>query len=356
MKIGRLLVIAAILLVGTIIYINKFSGESNVDAKTGPPSNQPLEVSGIVVKAKEIEDRIFASGTLLANEEVEIRNEVPGRITAILFREGTRIKKGDLLITLYDEDLLAQQKKLGLQLEVAEKNEERQKDLLDINGISRQEYEQALNELNSLRADIELIRSQISKTQIRAPFDGIIGLKTVSTGAYLPVNTRIATVQSVDPIKLEFTVPERYRSMIADKTEISFTTESSEGIFRGEIYAFEPKIDLQTRSVLVRALCENRSLTLYPGSFANIEIPLKKINNAILIPTNALIPVFKGQKVYVLKAGKAENVMVETGMRNDSAIQVVSGIQEGDTVLVSGLMQMRPGMQVNVNIQNNFNN
>jgi membrane fusion protein (multidrug efflux system) len=299
-----------------------------------------------------VEDKIYASGTLIANEEVEIRNEIPGKVTAILFKEGTKVKKGDLLLTLYDDDLLAQLKKLELQQDILSKTEERQKDLLSIKGISQQEYDLSLNELNSLKADVELIQTNLSKTKIKAPFDGIIGLKTISSGAYIPVNTRITTIQAIDPIKLEFALPERYRSMISENTEIHFTTESAKGIFKGKTYAFEPKIDLQTRSVLVRAVCENKESKLFPGAFANIEIPLKKVEDAILIPTQALIPELKGQKVFVAKDGKANKVDVKTGMRNDSAIQIINGISEGDTVLITGIMQMRPGMPLRVTIKN----
>jgi membrane fusion protein (multidrug efflux system) len=178
----------------------------------------------------------------------------------------------------------------------------------------------------------------------------VIGLKTVSTGAFLSVNTKIATIQALDPVKLEFTIPEKYRSMINDETSVRFTTESSEGVFTGKIYAFEPKIDLQTRSVVVRAICPNKDLKLYPGAFAHIEIPLKKISSAIMIPTQALIPELKGQKVYISKAGNAEKVSVETGVRNDTSIQIISGIKEGDTLLTTGLMQIRPGMPLKIKL------
>ena len=288
----------------------------------------------------------------MANEEVELRNEIPGRITDILFQEGSNIRKGDLLLTIYDSDLKAQLKKLKLQRDVAQKTEERQKDLLAVNGISKQDYELSSNQLLTIDADIDLIESNLSKTKIRSPFDGIIGLKTISTGAFLPINTLIASIQEVQPIKLEFTIPERYRSMISDSTRVNFTTESSEGIFEGKIYAIEPKINLQTRSVFVRALCPNKNFKLYPGAFAHVEIPLNKIENAILIPTQALIPELKSQKVFISKNGKAEKVEVKTGMRNDSSIQITSGISVGDTVLITGIMQMRQGMPLKVHVKN----
>lgn len=351
MKTGRILLILAILFIGIVLYINKCSGPESAPADRSNAGKQALKVNGVIVQKGSLENLIYSSGTLMANDEVEIKNEIAGRITAIIFKEGSRVKKGDLLLTLFDDDLLAQLKKLELQKEIAEKSEARQRDLLAINGISQQDYDLALNQLNTLKADIELVRSQLSKTKITAPFDGVIGLKSVSQGAYLPTNTSIATIQSIDPVKLEFSLPERYRSMIHLNAEINFTTESSPGIFKGKIYAFEPKIDLKTRSVLVRAVCDNSNMKLFPGAFAHVEIPLKKDADAILIPTQAIVPDLKGQKVFISKDGKAEKITIQTGIRNDSAIQVISGLQTGDTLLVSGIMQMRPGMPINISIK-----
>jgi membrane fusion protein (multidrug efflux system) len=351
MKAGKILLLLGILLIGIIIYVNKCGGEKSEASLQKGNAPSTITVSGFVAASQPIEEKIYSSGTLIANEEVEIRNEIAGKITSILFKEGSQVKKGDLLVTIYDKDLRAQLKKLLSQKDIAEKSEERQKDLLAINGISQQEYEVSESELTSINADIELVKSNLSKTKIQSPFDGIIGLKAASAGSFLAANTRIATIQQVDPMKLDFSLPERYRPMIKDNSEINFTTESTEGIFTGKIFAFEPKIDLQTRSVLVRAICPNPKLNLFPGAFAHVEIPLKKLSNAILIPTQALVPELKGQNVFVSRNGKAEKAKVETGIRNDTAIQITSGIAAGDTILVTGLMQMRPGMSVKVNVK-----
>ena len=311
MKTGRILLLLGVIIIGILIFLNKIRNNKQELTNQNKGLQQPMLVNGLVITTQTIEDKIYASGTLLANEEVEIRNEVPGRVTALLFKEGKKVSHGELLLTLNNEDLTAKLKKLLLEKEIAQKTEERQKDLLSVNAISKQEYELSENHFQSINADIELIESDINKTRIKAPFDGIIGLKTVSAGAFLAGNTRIATIQSIDQIKLEFALPERYRSIINDDALINFTIESSEGIFSGNIYAFEPKIDLQTRSVLVRAICSNKELKLFPGAFAHVEIPLKKVENSILIPTQALIPELKGQKVYISKDGKAEKIVVD---------------------------------------------
>ncbi len=352
MKTGKLLLLTAIVLLGIVVYLNKCKSPQEGLPSASIKAQQPLLVTGIIARAGIFEEKIYSSGTILANEEVEIRNEIAGKITAIVFKEGSRVKKGDLLLTLYDDDLRAQLKKLELQQELNQKTVERQSDLLKVSGISQQDFELTMNQLHATEADLEIIRSQLSKTQIRAPFDGIIGLKSVSRGAFLAINTPIATIQSIDPVKLDFSLPERYKPMIVENSDIQFTTESTEGMFSGKIYAFEPKIDLKTRSVLVRAQCDNKDFKLFPGAFAHIEIPLQKISDAILIPTQALIPELKGQKVFISKNGKAEKVDVVTGARNDSAIRITSGIQVGDTILITGLMQAKPGSVLQVTIKN----
>lgn len=356
MKLGRLFLVLTLLLLGIIIYMNKCregkpnSAPSPQGGKPGSGPVQPLVVSGVVVSPSVVKDVIYASGTLLSNNEVELRNEMAGRLVHILFEEGRTVKKGDLLIKLYDEDLQAQLRKLEVDKAQAAKNLSRTKDLLDIKGVSQQDYEEALNVLNKITADLDLTRAQLSKTEIHAPFTGIIGLRTVSEGAFLAPNTRIATIQQIDPIKLEFSIPERYRESIQLGETVVFHVESASTEFLGKVYAYEPKIDLQTRSLTLRALCSNPGNVLLPGSFAKVNVPLKKIEQALMIPSQCVIPELKGQKVYIVHEARATPVKITIGLRNDSTVQVLTGLQIGDTVLSTGIMQMRPDMPVRVNV------
>ncbi|MFZ7116075.1 MAG: efflux RND transporter periplasmic adaptor subunit [Bacteroidota bacterium] len=352
MKTGRLLLILSLVLIGVTIYFKKCNNSDKAKAPDAAKGKQPLSVNGVIVSAEPLEYKLYSSGTVMANEEVQLRNEVQGRIIAINFKEGTKVKKGDLLVKLFDDDLKAQLKKLELQKELAEKSESRQKDLLEAKGISQQDFEIAQNNLNSIKADIEIIRSAISKTEIRAPFDGSIGLKSVSLGAFIAANTVIASIQDIDPLKIEFTVPERFRDQIAGNTEITFTSESAPGTFKGKIYAFEPRLDITTRSFTVRAICPNSDQRIFPGAFAHVTIPLKVIKDAIQVPTQSVIPELKGQSVYISEGGLAKKTMVETGIRSDSSIQITSGIQPGDTVLITGMMQVRPKVPLKITVVN----
>ncbi len=324
----------------------KGNDPANIPAAGGKA--QPLMVSAYIVKPQSITDKIIASGSVIANEQADIKNEIAGRVIHIYFKEGAKVNKGDMLVKIFDSDLQAQLKKLQLSEELSEKNEVRMQDLLKIQGISQQDYDAALNAVNSAKADIDLVKAQIEKTNIKAPFDGVIGLRTVSEGAFLIANTRIATMQEINPVKIDFTVPERYMNMIHAGDEITFTVEGSRDAFKGSVYAIEPSIDLSTRSLTIRALCPNNESKVLPGAFAHIEVPLREIKDAVMIPTQALIPQIKGQRVFIAKNGVAVSRDVETGLRNDSAIQIVKGLEAGDSVLVTGLLALRPDQPLKI--------
>jgi len=309
---------------------------------------QTTIVNAYVVKPQNLDNKIYISGTVLANEEVVLLPEVPGKIVSINFTEGNKVSKGELLVKINDADLQAQLKKLQLQEKLASDNEAREKKLLDVNGISQMEYDGILTQLNTVKADVQFTQAQISKTEIHAPFDGVIGLKYVSEGSYISPTVKIASIQQTDPVKIDFSIPEKYSSLVEKGDSIRFTLQGSEEKFGGKIYAIEPKIDMNTRTVQLRAISKNKEGKIFPGSFAKIELILKQSPNSILIPTEALIPELKGQKVFLCKNGKAQSQKVETGIRTDTQIQITSGLQAGDTVLTTGIMQLKQDAPVKI--------
>ena len=326
-------------------FLTDNSGQKETPQQQG--SVQNTIVSAYVVKPQKLDNKIFSTGTVLANEEVTLVPEIAGKIVAINFKEGTKAVKGDLLVKINDADLQAQLKKLQLQEKLAADNEAREKKLLDVNGISQMEYDGVLTQLNSAKADLELTQAQIAKTEIRAPFDGTIGLKYVSEGTYVnpaavassPV--KIAAIQQLDPVKIDFSIPEKYSSVVQKGDSIYFSMQGTNEEFKGQIYAIEPKIDMNTRTVQLRAICPNKQGKIYPGAFAKIELLLKDTPNSILIPTEALIPELKGQKVFLCKNGKAQSRKVETGIRTPTQIQITNGLEAGDTVVTTGIMQLQ---------------
>ena len=269
--------------------IGFFNNDKVTIASPAAQRNAAIPVSAEIIKPKELSNKIKVTGTILANESVELKSEITGKVSNIYFNEGDRIPKGKLLFSINDDELNAQLEKLKYNKKLYEDNEYRQKRLLEKEAISKEEYEIALTELNTIEADIKLLQTQIEKAHIRAPFTGVIGLRKISEGSYISPNTSIANFFSIDPIKIEFSIPGKYSNQIRKGQNINFTVESLDEVFSGTVYAIEPQIDPDTRTLMVRAISENKNRNLFPGQFANIEITLETINDALLVPTMSVM-------------------------------------------------------------------
>lgn len=344
-------IIIVLLVIGGLSYpkvkpLFSSTGEEQMAANSG--ASNLLEVEAVEMDYETIDDEIFSSGTIQANEVVELSAEASGIITDIYFEEGREVEEGDLLLKINDSELQAQKQRAEFRLNLAEQREERQRRLLERGGISQEDYDATLNEVNVLRSEIQLINAQIDKTEIRAPFSGIVGLKYVSVGSYIGPNTRIASLQEVDPIKIDFSVPERYISRVAVGDAIKFTVQGVDSTFTGEVYAIEPRINTETRTLQIRAISDNSGQLLYPGAFANITLILEEIDDALMVPTISIIPGLNSQKVFIARDGVVEEQFIRSGIRTSEKVQVVEGIQKGDIILTTGLLQVQPGMQVNI--------
>lgn len=341
MKAKTLLISLSVLAALIFIKLKWLSNEATTANKAGGNKPPMSTVSGYVLKPAILDNKLYVSGTVLANEEVELHPESSGKISKLYLKEGRKVSKGELLVKINDADLQAQLKKISLQLKLAEEREKRQKQLLGISGISQEEYDVVLNQLNSLKADMDFTKAQIAKTEIRAPFSGQVGLKWVSEGSYVSPTMKIATVQQLDPVKIDFSIPEKYAGKVNLNDPVLFNIAGNNQQFKGTIYAIEPKIDPGTRTLQIRALCPNKGGHIYPGAFAKIQLLMKETPNALLIPTQAVIPSLKGKKVFVCRGGMAISQMIETGIRTDTQVEVLSGLQIGDTIITSGIMQLK---------------
>ncbi|MCC6251661.1 MAG: efflux RND transporter periplasmic adaptor subunit [Bacteroidia bacterium] len=300
-------------------------------------------VTGFITSGKELNNIQYVIGSIKANEEVKLIPETSGKLILINFKEGSQIAKGTLLAKVNDADLQSQLLKLKTQLKLAQDNESRLKKMLEIKGVSQEEYDTAKNLIETIEADIEYTKALIEKTEIKAPFDGKIGIRQVSEGSFVNNTTVIASIQQTHILKLDFTVPEIFVQNLKVGETIHFKVDNIDDTLNAKIEAIEPKIDEQTRSVSVRAIFNNSSNhTIFPGAFARVEVNINKHDKAILIPTEAIIPELKGKKVYINKSGKAIPVKVKTGIRNDAMIEITEGLQVGDTVIVSGIMTLKP--------------
>ncbi len=323
--------------------------KSKKDNPSAPPVNtasQALSVDAMVVKTQSLSANIEVPGTLLAFETTEIHPEVSGRLVNLNVKEGTMVEQGFLLAKLYDGDLQAQMRKLDVQLKIAEQTEKRQAELLKIQGISQQEYDMSLLEVQSLNADKDIVQESIRKTEIRAPFSGKLGLKNVSPGAYVTPSTILTSISEVDKLKVQFNVPERYGSQMKNGLPVSFTVDGSNTSYTANVMATESQIDADTRSLAIRATVNHKDNSLVPGTFAEVKIVLGENAKALLIPNDVIIPVGRKKQIYLYKGGKGMATDITTGVRDSSNVQVVSGLNLGDTVITSGILFLRPGIAI----------
>ncbi|MBO9205358.1 MULTISPECIES: efflux RND transporter periplasmic adaptor subunit [Niastella] len=308
--------------------------------------NRPIQAEAFIVRSKALSENLEIPGTLLPFEVTEIRPEISGRVVALNIPEGSFVQKGALLIKLFDGDLQAQLKKLQVQLQIAQKTAERQKELLTINGISQQEYDLSELQVSNLKADIDLIHVNISKTEIRAPFTGRIGLRNISTGAYISPTTLVTTISQVSQLKLEFTVPEKYSETMHKGRKVSFTIAGTDQKFNAAVLATESNIEATTRTLKIRAVVQGIHQLLVPGAFAKVALQLGKNDHSLIVPSQAVIPQARNKSVIVYKDGKPNFQVVSTGIRDSSYVQVLDGVKEGDTVITTGLLAIRPESKI----------
>lgn len=344
--------IIAVIVIGlTILAIRAFIPHENKELAEGPKTTstnkrKALNVNGEIVKEAPMTDGISISGLLLPDEEVSLSFETSGKITSINFTEGTHVKEGQLLAKVNDAQLQAQLRKLEVQLKLAEDRVFRQNALLEKEAVSKEAYEQVQTDLAMLKAEIDMVKANIAFTELRAPFDGIIGLRQVSEGAYATPSTVVATLTRISPLKIEFAVPERYAGIVKNGTNLRFTVEGHLHPHFAKVYATESHVDITTHTFSMRALYPNEKGQLLPGRFVNISLLTQEINKAIAIPSQAIVPEMGIDKVFVYKSGKAIPVTISKGIRNESRVQVLEGLNVGDTIITSGTLQLRTGLSV----------
>lgn len=343
-----------VLITGGIIFYpmvrRKFSRETTGIVPGGNGFRQRvLNVNAQILTPHPMSDHTVTTGDILPAEEVNLIFEASGKVVAIYFTEGAFVEKGTLLAKINDAPLQAQLRKLEAQVKLAQDRVYRQQTLLERDAVSQEAFESVLTDYNKLLADIELVRAQIAQTELRAPFDGVIGLRQLSEGAFASPGTKIATLAKVSELKIEFAVPETYATDIRRGTPIEFTLTDNQGrerTFRANVYAVESGIDRQTRTLMVRALYSNVNNRLMPGRYVSVKILKAEIPNAISVPSEAIIPEMGENLVYVYRSGKAQPVTIEAGLRTPSRVQALSGVAAGDTLIISGVMQLRSGLEV----------
>ncbi len=333
------ILLSGLILILVSVFLLKSKPE---EGRRGGKRDKPqMAVEATVLHPQSLESELSITGSLLANDEVELKNDVSGRIVYLNLPEGKAVRKGTVMARLFNDDLQAGLKQLQAQLALQEQLSKRQAELQKINGISQNEYEKTVLTVNTLKAQIEQQRALIRKTEVLAPFDGVVGLRNVSVGAVVNSSTTLATLRS-NRLKLDFYVPEKYIGVIKAGMNVSFTLYSGKKTYTANVMATERGIDNDTRSLKVRALISESGSELNPGGFANVTLRIGENQKAILIPSQALIPLERNQQVIVSRNGKAVFVDVVTGIRKESKVEIVSGLSDGDTLVTTGLMFIKP--------------
>lgn len=338
--------------IAALIYYRISSNNEIKDSPKGAGANKmPAKVTGMVLQPREFADNLSLSGSLEANEQVDIRSEVSGIVETINFDEGSSVSKGQVLFKVNDIELRAQLAQVRTAQNLASENARRAKLLLEKEAISREEYDIANADLQSAKAQTQLISAQLAKTTVRAPFSGRIGLRSISKGTYVTPTTVVAKLVNTSQLKITFSIPEKYSRQMKVGSTLTFTTAGSPEKHAAKIYAIEPEVEVATRTLKMRAIADNPNGKLLPGTFADVALPLEKITDALLVPSQALIPIQNGKKIFVDRGGVAKEVVVETGARTSDDVLITSGLKAGDTILTTGVMTLKDGAPVKVTLK-----
>jgi len=356
-----------LLLVGTLVFgkiyyfpkpdtASQSGGGGGAASKGGNGSklgdkSPSIAVDVFLAKTVKMNNFISVSGTVLPNEIVELKAEISGRLMKLNAKEGQYVSKGELIAKINDDEYKAQVVKLGFVEKRAKDMQARQKRLLAVEGISREEFDVAESNVNTAQADRDLLMTQLAKTEIRAPFSGKLGLRAISEGAFLTPGTLVTTLVQTNPVKIDFSVPEKYASQVRVGSTVRFTAEGVSTPLSAQIRAISPLIDETLRTLKVRAFSNNASGKLVPGMFVRLDVPLMGDNRSIQIPTQAVVPVLRGKKVYVVRAGKAHELYIKTGVRTEEQVQVLEGLTPGDSVITSSIMALKNGAAVKARVK-----
>ena len=345
---GRLLTILAlgiVLAAGAYVYLGQPSGGQSADAPAQQQFAIPVEMT--VVETKPFIEREVAVGSLASDEAVIIRSEIAGRVAQIGFDEGQEVSAGDLLITIDDSIYRAEFNQAEARLKLSRANYNRAVDLERRGAGTQRALDEALSKLQEDQATLDLARARLERTEIRAPFSGVIGIRKVSPGDYITAGQEIVNLEAIDPIKVAFQVPEVLLSVVRTGQSVMVSVDAFPGEqFAGEVYAIDPRIESSGRSVNLRATVPNPDGRLRPGLFARVAIIFERRESAVMIPERALVPIQARQNVFVIENGVANLRTVTTGGRLDGLVEILTGLESGEIVVSAGQLKLRDGIPV----------
>jgi membrane fusion protein (multidrug efflux system) len=313
------------------------------------PDDKAVPVEAAKVLAGPLSEQVTAVGTLLSNEAVTVASEIPGRLAEIHFQEGQPVEKGTPLFTLDDSVYRAQLADAKAKLKLAEQTYQRTSQLFSSKYATAQSADEAVSNLAVSKAAAELARVQLDKTRITAPFAGIVGLRQVSVGEYITAGQALVNLEAIDPVKVDFRVPEKFLPAIKVGQTIRIKVDAfPDDKFEGTVYAIAPRIDVAGRSLLVRAKVPNSDQRLRPGLFARVTVLLQLKEDALTVPEQAIVPQGDSQFVFKIVDSKAVLTKVMVGVRRSGRVEIVDGLAAGDEVVTAGQLKLRDRTPVSV--------
>ena len=345
----RIFIISGFAVVVAVLIILKLTVLSvkTVNA-TAPAGAAPIPVECYIARDTAVNYDVETVGTVLAREHVDVVSEISRKVVSILMKEGANVRRGQLLFKLDGADINARINKLTIELQYAEANEARDKVLLSKGGISQERFDEVTNTKRTLQAEIDVLKVDLAKTEIKAPFAGKIGLRSVSEGALVTPGMVLANLQDVSRMKIDFSIPERYSRNLQIGSQITYRTDYLPEERKALVEAIEPAVDQRTRTLLVRADADNKDGSLVPGTSAKISLNLLESTPSIFIPTSALIPSIRGYSVFLRHKGIASAIMVKTGVRNRDYVQVIEGLKPGDSLVTTNLLKIKNGTPLTI--------
>ena len=342
-----------VVVVAVMMSLLQSSARETKDARPKRGADAPIRAVGVRVDRSELRTTVEAVGTLVANESVRVVSELSRRLVRVAVAEGVRVEKNALLFELDDSDLAARLTELQARRRLASRTVERQRALMKEHkkALSEQAFDQSVSELAALEAQIEVAAVTLAKTKIRAPFAGTVGLRRVSEGAWVTPETELTTLHDTSRMKIDFAVPERFAGAVTLGLRFRFRIAGHGDALEGEVAAIPPSIATETRTLLVRGIAENPRGLLIPGAFVSVELPIQDVAGGVSVPAQAVVPSASGHGVFVLRDGHAELRAVEIGLRTAESVQVVSGLQPGETVLTTNLLRLGAGMSVELEVR-----
>lgn len=352
------LTISAVAIIAVASALGYLAGRSQPTNKTAsappktqsaPPAGTPVEA--MAVKQISLPQAITAVGSLRSDEAVVLRPEISGRVSEILFREGQRVQQGEILIRFDSSVQRAELEQAKANLSLNQSKFERAMDLQKKGFISSQARDEAENNFRVSKAAVDLFAARLAKLELRAPFSGLAGLRQVSVGDYVKDGQDLVNIESVDPLKVDFRVPEIYLKQVAvgQAMQIGLDAFPNQS-FTGQVLAINPLVDANGRSIVIRAQVRNPGSQLRPGMFARVRLLVGGMQDSLAVPEQALVSV--GDDLYVFKVadGKAQRTRIEIGQRRDAMVEVVKGLAKSDLVITAGLQKIRDGATVKVTL------